>query len=191
MDNTINEDRPLIREVIVVEGRDDTAAINRAVRAVTIETHGFGISEETWERLESAYRTHGLIIFTDPDHAGEKIRRRLAQKFPGSRQAFLTVDKARNKEDVGIENASPADIREALAKARCTEAPEPEEPYTMKDLEDAGLAGCPDSAARREKLGDILGTGYANSKGLLKRLNGMAVPREDLRAALRILDGEE
>ena len=31
-----------INEVIVVEGRDDTAAINRAVEAKTIETHGCG-----------------------------------------------------------------------------------------------------------------------------------------------------
>ena len=34
-----------IEEIIVVEGRDDTAAIRRAVDAVTIETHGFGIRE--------------------------------------------------------------------------------------------------------------------------------------------------
>ena len=30
------EEKPVINEVIVVEGRDDTAAINKAVEAVTI-----------------------------------------------------------------------------------------------------------------------------------------------------------
>ena len=34
-----------IREVIIVEGRDDTAAVLRAVDAQTIETHGFGMSD--------------------------------------------------------------------------------------------------------------------------------------------------
>ncbi len=34
-------DKMIIKEAIIVEGRDDTAAINRAVSALTIETHGF------------------------------------------------------------------------------------------------------------------------------------------------------
>ena len=45
---------PKIEEIIVVEGRDDTAAIRQAVDAVTIETHGFGIREETWQLIEKA-----------------------------------------------------------------------------------------------------------------------------------------
>ena len=40
-----------IREVIIVEGRDDTAAVRRALDAETIETHGFGMSEEMWARM--------------------------------------------------------------------------------------------------------------------------------------------
>ena len=68
---------PQIAEVIVVEGRDDTAAIRRAVRAVTIETHGFGISKNTWNKIDRAHKDYGIIIFTDPDHAGEEIRRKI------------------------------------------------------------------------------------------------------------------
>ena len=66
-----------IEEVIVVEGRDDTAAINRGVEAVTIETHGFGMSENMWKLIDSAYKTKGIIVFTDPDYAGENIRRKI------------------------------------------------------------------------------------------------------------------
>ena len=36
-----------IQEVIVVEGRDDTNAVLRAIDGMTIETHGFGIRKET------------------------------------------------------------------------------------------------------------------------------------------------
>lgn len=57
--------RLIIKEVIVVEGRDDTAAVLRAVDAATIETHGFGITRATWKRLEEAYRMRGLIVLTD------------------------------------------------------------------------------------------------------------------------------
>ena len=60
-----------IEEVIVVEGRDDTAAVKRAIDGLTLETHGFGIRRETWALIEKAYRETGIIIFTDPDYAGD------------------------------------------------------------------------------------------------------------------------
>ena len=40
----VNDDKkPKIKEAIVVEGRDDTLAVSKAVNAITIETHGFGL----------------------------------------------------------------------------------------------------------------------------------------------------
>lgn len=39
-----------IKEIIVVEGRDDTVAIKRAVDADTIETNGSAVNEETIEK---------------------------------------------------------------------------------------------------------------------------------------------
>ncbi|EUJ48869.1 primase-like protein [Listeria fleischmannii FSL S10-1203] len=36
-------EKPIIQEIIVVEGRDDTTALNRAVIADTIETGGSAI----------------------------------------------------------------------------------------------------------------------------------------------------
>ena len=41
-----------IHEVIIVEGRDDTAAVKRAIDGLTIETHGFGIRRETCALIE-------------------------------------------------------------------------------------------------------------------------------------------
>ena len=76
---------PKIREILVVEGRDDTAAIKKSVDAITIETHGYGITNKTWKLIEEAYNGPGIIVFTDPDHAGEQIRRRIMEKFPEAR----------------------------------------------------------------------------------------------------------
>ena len=109
-----------IREIIVVEGRSDTAAIKKSLDAITIETHGYGITGDTWELIEKADREKGIIIFTDPDHAGEQIRRRILQRFPNAGQAFLDRESAEKNGDIGIENASPDSIRTALEKAHCT-----------------------------------------------------------------------
>lgn len=82
-----------IKEIIIVEGRDDTAAINRAVEADTIETHGFGMSSAMWKELETAAKSRGIIVFTDPDHAGEQIRRKIKARFPECREAFCRDQK--------------------------------------------------------------------------------------------------
>ncbi len=166
-----------INEVIVVEGRDDTAAVSRAVDAVTIETHGFGMSESMWKKIDAAYKAKGIIVLTDPDYAGENIRRKILAKYPDAKQAFLAVDKATKKGDIGIENAKPEDIRDALLKAHCTEGSVSEE-FTMRDMEEYGLCGNSDSKERRIKLGDMLGIGYGNSKTFLKKLNQFGIERE-------------
>lgn len=130
---------PKIREILVVEGRDDTAAIKKSVDAITIETHGYGITNKTWKLIEEAYNGPGIIVFTDPDHAGEQIRRRIMEKFPEARQAFLDRNAATKKGDIGIENADPESIREALRKAHGSFDAKPAAPvFLQKDLLDAG-----------------------------------------------------
>ena len=38
-----NREKLKIKEAVVVEGRDDTIAVQQAVDGMIIETHGFGI----------------------------------------------------------------------------------------------------------------------------------------------------
>ncbi|MBI9084426.1 MAG: toprim domain-containing protein [Desulfobacterales bacterium] len=86
-----------IREIIVVEGKSDVSAVRRAVDAEMIITSGFGITEETFQLIAAARRQKGVVIFTDPDHAGDQIRRRINSRVPGCKNAFLTRDEANKK----------------------------------------------------------------------------------------------
>ena len=106
-----------IEQIIVAEGRDDEAAILRAVEAAVIVTCGYGISESTLGLIEKAYREKGIIVFTDPDHAGANIRNALTGRFPRALQAYLSRGEAEKSGDIGIENASPEAIRRALERA--------------------------------------------------------------------------
>lgn len=175
-----------IKEIIVVEGRDDTAAIKRAVDAQTIETHGFGIRKRTWELIEKAYREQGIIIFTDPDYAGKEIRRRLTKAFPEAGQAYLCRKEAEKDGDIGIENAAPDHIRQALENAHYTLQDRPDE-FSMSDLIRYRLTGDPKAAQRREQLGRKLGIGYGNSKAFLNRLNRFGITRDEFLEHLREL----
>ena len=63
----------LIKEIIVVEGKDDITAVKNAIDAEVIATGGFGYNEEFVRSLEKIAETKGIIILTDPDYAGEKL----------------------------------------------------------------------------------------------------------------------
>ncbi|HIV80258.1 MAG TPA: ribonuclease M5 [Candidatus Avanaerovorax faecigallinarum] len=175
--------RPKIKQVLIVEGRDDTCAVNRAVDAMTIETHGFGMSDEMWQRIDRAYRTSGIIILTDPDRAGENIRKKILERYPDAGQAFLPRDKALKKSNVGVENAKPEDIAEAIEKAlknmESQKYAEAADTFTTEDMDRFGLSGGPGASERRARLGDALGIGYGNGKTFLKRLNAFGITREE------------
>ena len=55
----------MLKEVIVVEGKSDTAAIRRAHGSDTIETGGFTLAASTLRKIEAAYKKRGIIILTD------------------------------------------------------------------------------------------------------------------------------
>lgn len=181
-----------IKEIIVVEGKDDTTAIKRAVDADTIETNGSSIGEAVIEQVKLAQRTRGVIIFTDPDFPGEKIRKIISEKVPGCKHAFLTKSEARPKsgKGIGVEHATDESIRMALQSVK-EEMSEFRSEITLDDILDAGLMGGNKSKARREKLGIILKIGYTNGKQLYKRLHMFQISREEyIEAVIKILQEE-
>lgn len=177
----------LIKEIIVVEGKDDITAVKRAVKAECIATGGFALTPATLERIRAAQARRGVIILTDPDYAGEKIRRRISEAVPGCRHAFLPKEEALSEDDIGVENASPESIRAALTKARAEECAATDT-FSWSDLFAHGLVGRPDAAERRNRVGQRLGIGYANGRQFLRRLNRYGVTREEF---LQAVKGEE
>ncbi len=81
--------KPRIKESIVVEGRDDSAAVLSVVSADIIITNGFKIRKPTAKRIVEAAKAQGIIVFTDPDYAGENIRTRIEQLiFEAEKRVF-------------------------------------------------------------------------------------------------------
>ncbi|MBO1515114.1 ribonuclease M5 [Metabacillus bambusae] len=181
-----------IKEIIVVEGKDDTTAIKRAVDADTIETNGSSIGESVIEQVKLAQQTRGVILFTDPDFPGEKIRNTISEKVPGCKHAFLPKEEARpkNGRGIGVEHASVESIRTALQSVK-EEMDEFISEIFLDDLLEAGLVGGNRARARREKLGTLLKIGYTNGKQLHKRLQMFQISREEyIKAVTTILQEE-
>lgn len=177
----------MIKEVIVVEGKDDVSALKRAIDCEVITTGGFGYPDDLIERITLAQKNKGVIIFTDPDFAGEKIRNFISSKVKGCKHAFLSREKAILDDNIGIENAKPNDIIEALKGARY-ESSEKRNEFTKVDLLKNGLSGGKGSSYKRDILGKILSIGYCNSKQFLKRLNNYGISRSEFEKALERIE---
>ena len=183
-----------IKEVIVVEGKNDTMKINQAVDAYTIETNGSAINQETLDQIAHAKDKRGVIIFTDPDYPGERIRRIVDEKVPGCKHAFLTQNEARDKKskknNLGIENASIETIKQALSRVYEVEQ-QSEMQITKNDLIKYGLIGSSRSKERRQALGESLRIGYANGKQLLKRLSMFNISKDDFIKEIEVINARE
>ena len=175
----------MIKEVLVVEGKMDVVAIKKAVEADCLITEGFNLKRSQLKNIELAYQKRGIIIFTDPDVAGERIRRFLAKRFPAAKHAFIPLEAATSPKDgdIGVEQASSGAIRLALAKVR-TECPAPTIIFTSEDMLRHSLSGAADATRRRAKVGAILGIGFANAKTFLKRLNHYGITRDEFMQAI-------
>lgn len=184
-----------IKEVIVVEGKDDTKRIHQAVNADTFETNGSALNQAALAQLAQLQERRGLIVFTDPDYNGERLRKMIDRAIPGVKHAFIRRDQGVPDEahgSLGVEHASPAVIRAALAHLYTTTPVVATSPtWTLQDLRAAGMAGGPAARKRRERLGQLLGIGYGNAKQLLRRLTMFQIGRPAFRAAVAQIDQEE
>ncbi|NOM41621.1 DUF4093 domain-containing protein, partial [Klebsiella pneumoniae] len=105
------------------------------------------------------HQRHGVIVFTDPDFNGERIRRMIMTAIPTVQHAFLKRDEAVPKSktkgrSLGIEHASYEDLKTALAQV--TEQFEHESQFhiTRSDLIRLGFLARADSRKRREYLAE-------------------------------------
>lgn len=181
-----------IKEIIIVEGKSDTVAIKRATNADTIETNGSAIDELTLIQIQHAQDTRGVIVFTDPDFPGRRIRAIIEERVAGVKHAFLDKQKtiAKNGSGLGIEHAKDEDIRDAIRSVYTTDD-QPIIEILLSDLMAAKLIGHPDARKRRERLSQMLRIGQVNGKGLKKRLEMFRIGQNRLNEALKALDEED
>ncbi len=177
-----------IKELIVVEGVDDVDAVKKAVQAEVLPVHGFAVrSKKTLEKIRFAAERVGVIVLTDPDHAGQNIRDTIEKAVPNVKHAYISRKEGTKRDNIGVENASSDAIRAALEKARYKLVDEPET-FTLEDMDRYGLSGASGSKERRQELGQILRIGYGNTKQFLARLNHYGISREELDEAVSRLN---
>lgn len=156
-----------IDRAVIVEGRYDKIKLSSILNAVIIETEGFGIfnNKEKQQLIRRLADTKGLLILTDSDSAGFKIRSFIKGIVPAEtiKHAYIPdiFGKEKRKTEaskegkLGVEGVKKELILEALEKAGvfCEETENTEKrEITKLDLYEDGLSGRADSDALRKKL---------------------------------------
>ncbi len=171
-----------MKDIIVVEGTHDEIKLKSIFPNIEcVVTNGSEISNETISYIKELALTHKIIIFTDPDAPGERIRTIITNEVPNASHAFLRKKDciSNNKKKVGIEHAAKEAIVVALEDVYTPT--EDKETITMNEIFELGLNGNPNSAYLRDKISDYLNIGKPNSKTFLKRLNLLQIDYNKLK----------
>lgn len=180
----------MFKEVIVVEGRDDTRRLKEIYPNIeTLETNGSAINEKTLNQIRKLQESRGVIVFTDPDFPGNKIRNTIMQAIPECKHAYLKKEDAIAKggRGVGVEHAKDAVIKTALDNL-VTPTNEVIEFIDMEFLVQLDLIGHANSSKLRALVAQYLGIGHVNGKQLQKRLHMFGITKQQIIEIIASLD---
>lgn len=190
---------------VIVEGKYDKIRLSSLLNALIIETDGFGIfsDEEKRRFIKKAALEKGLIIITDSDAAGFKIRNYILNIAKNADIINVYIPDVYGKEKrkseaskegkIGVEGMSTAALEEALRKSGFFEEKKKDadtSPITNADLFEAGITGGDNSAKKRREFLISLGFPSRLTGGtLIKALNSF-LTREEFYKKIKELSGE-
>ena len=175
--------------VLIVEGKYDAARLSHLTDAMILLTDGFGIykDKKRQQLFKTLARRNGLILLTDSDAAGFRIRTYITNLVGEKNvvQAYVPAIHGKEKRKaqpgkeglLGVEGVDDAlvlqALRDALGEEADTAPVKPEgRQITYTDLYEWGLSGTAGSAERKMKLLSALGLPpRLSKKELVEALN--------------------
>jgi len=177
-----------IQGIVVVEGKSDTQKLQQYYDVQTFETSGMGLNDEMITVLKTLALTQRIIVFTDPDGPGERIRQKIMAEVPSVLHVMIHKGDAisKNKKKIGVEHAEFLALEEAFAHIHALEDVNKTDfvPYVQRDMVIYGFLAHVDAKARRDYVAKILHLGTVNAKQFLKRLNLFMIERKKLEQIL-------
>ena len=188
-----------LTQAVIVEGRYDKIRLRSLLDATILETNGFRSfkDKEKLALIRALAHKKGIVILTDSDTAGFRIRRYLQGAIPKEDHKNLyhayipeILGKEKRKEHaskegtLGVEGMSTKILVAALERAGVlADAPAApkKDPVTKIDFYEDGLTGKDDSAAMRLRMMKELGLPhYLSANALLEVVNAV-MTREEYR----------
>ncbi len=175
-----------IKEVIVVEGKNDINHLSSFISADFLKTDGLRLDRYLVKLIDELNKKQGVILFFDPDSAGNKIRNYLNERIPNLKNAFVLKKDAKTSKKVGVEHASKEVILKSLANLISYE--DKKQSIKISDLIEIGIL---DNKLFRNHLCAKLSLGHCNQKTFIKRLNYLAISKERLKEEYELYRQQE
>lgn len=178
----IKKSLPTINQIVVVEGKTDTNHLKKLFNVNTIETHGSALNQRTINLINMAANTKGIILFLDPDYAGEKIRRNIISQLTSKNycEAFIT-QKEWHSFKKGVNEASDNEIIKALTLATKITNNQLTDTLSWNEYISLNL----NTKIKRNQLCNALHISYCNHKQLFKRLNMLNLNLKQIRKIMK------
>ncbi|MBE6142441.1 MAG: ribonuclease M5 [Erysipelotrichaceae bacterium] len=171
--------------VIVVEGKTDVVKLQKITNALIVSTNGSCVPRETIEYIKELSKERKIIVLTDPDYPGLRIRNIINKEVPNAYNAYVDRDKASNGKKLGVAETPIEEIKRALENAKVFNIDKEDNIYSLSDLYELGLVGQNNASCLREKVYKKYNLGYGNAKTLIKRLSSIGLTKEELKEYLK------
>lgn len=161
--------------VLIVEGKDDVSYLSSFINALFFTTQGYDLSEEKIKFLAKASKVNKLIIFTDPDEAGDKIRNTLKTNINGLFEAKCQKIARKGKKKSGVAEMDRSAVVDAL-KDLTTITATPRYNYGLSSL----VSLSEDPSKISEMIINKYGLIHGNNKSLENQLNILKIKPQEL-----------
>ncbi len=172
-----------IKELIVVEGKHDKARLDKLFDCDVLITGGLSLQKQQIEIIKQAANRQGVIIMTDPDFPGKKIRDMIVAEVPNAKHVFIDKKDAIGKRNVGIEYVADELIVSAIENAVTFE--ENQDSISWAEYLNLQLIN---DKKKRDQLTSALKLGQCNNKKLFHYLNMLGYSYKDV---TKVLEGLE
>ena len=191
------QEKLTVAQAIIVEGKYDKIKLDSIIQGVILVTNGYRIFKDPEKMaLIRYFAAHtGIIILTDSDRAGFRIRSYLKGSIPEGKITHVYIpdifgkekrkDKPSAEGKLGVEGMERSVLEDSFRRAGVlTETAPVRSGLTRLELYELGLTGGRDSASRRRALLEQLGLPtLLSTGGMLEVLNTM-MTRQELEAFL-------
>lgn len=173
-----------IDALIVVEGKMDIAFLSSFLDADFYSVNGSAITKKDLDYIKKASEVKTVIVLTDPDFPGKKIRTIISDNVPNISHAYVRKEVSIKNHKVGVAESTKEEVIKALENIVCY-SNSISGSLTSSDLYDLELLGQSDSRLLRKKVCEELHLGHANGKDLLKRLNMLNISKEEIKRIIK------
>lgn len=182
----MSQEKIKLDKPIIVEGKYDKIKLSSFIDGVIICTDGFRIFKDKQKlaMLRRLAQENGIIILTDSDVAGFKLRNFVKQAIGESKVTSIYIPQIKGKERrketaskeglLGVEGIDVATLRELFDKAGVlnTSVKVVADPIEKSDFYRDGLIGGDGSSVKRQALLKLLDLpSYMSTKALLDVIN--------------------